>query len=285
MVEDGISFEPSEELRCKRSDGKSWRCRNWRIESKSYCQEHYLATLKQFSSKKKGKRKRKARAQKENGAANSPSSSMKKRRGEGDLMQNGAENSLSRKRSTESDESSEEVMETDDLRRAKKKPKKKQGGDNDMPFRAEKRPSLNQKMALRKRKKTKMKEEEEEESECEKLAEPSSRRSNHKNSGPKNEGGSSHIEPKMEFAALSYSRRKTRSQNKEQCPVKIPQRKPNPYSNMCHQCQRNDNGRVVRCTKCGRKRYCIPCLTRWYVGLFYLYSISLCLFYFCPFFV
>ncbi|XP_059656249.1 lysine-specific demethylase JMJ29-like isoform X2 [Cornus florida] len=35
-------------------------------------------------------------------------------------------------------------------------------------------------------------------------------------------------------------------------------------SNMCHQCQRNDKGRVVRCTKCKRKRYCVPCMTRWY---------------------
>ncbi|XP_022938431.1 lysine-specific demethylase JMJ25-like [Cucurbita moschata] len=33
---------------------------------------------------------------------------------------------------------------------------------------------------------------------------------------------------------------------------------------MCHQCQRNDKGRVVRCTKCRRKRYCIPCLQNWY---------------------
>ncbi|KAG5245258.1 lysine-specific demethylase JMJ [Salix suchowensis] len=33
---------------------------------------------------------------------------------------------------------------------------------------------------------------------------------------------------------------------------------------MCHQCQRNDNGRVIRCLKCKRKRYCIPCLTKWY---------------------
>ncbi|KAL9356700.1 hypothetical protein Peur_049953 [Populus x canadensis] len=33
---------------------------------------------------------------------------------------------------------------------------------------------------------------------------------------------------------------------------------------MCHQCQRNDKGRVVRCLKCKRKRYCIPCLTKWY---------------------
>ncbi|XVF67009.1 hypothetical protein PTKIN_Ptkin10aG0086000 [Pterospermum kingtungense] len=33
---------------------------------------------------------------------------------------------------------------------------------------------------------------------------------------------------------------------------------------MCHQCQRNDKGRVVRCKLCQRKRYCIPCLTTWY---------------------
>ncbi|XP_022892245.1 lysine-specific demethylase JMJ25-like isoform X1 [Olea europaea var. sylvestris] len=35
-------------------------------------------------------------------------------------------------------------------------------------------------------------------------------------------------------------------------------------SNMCHQCQRNDKGRVVRCTKCETKRYCVPCMVRWY---------------------
>ncbi|XWS75403.1 hypothetical protein CRYUN_Cryun01aG0083900 [Craigia yunnanensis] len=33
---------------------------------------------------------------------------------------------------------------------------------------------------------------------------------------------------------------------------------------MCHQCQRNDKGRVVNCTSCKRKRYCIPCITSWY---------------------
>ncbi|URE04994.1 JmjC domain containing protein [Musa troglodytarum] len=38
-------------------------------------------------------------------------------------------------------------------------------------------------------------------------------------------------------------------------------------STMCHQCQRNDKGRVVRCTKCRTKRYCIPCISRWYSQL------------------
>ncbi|XP_027935820.1 lysine-specific demethylase JMJ25-like isoform X2 [Vigna unguiculata] len=36
---------------------------------------------------------------------------------------------------------------------------------------------------------------------------------------------------------------------------------------MCHQCQRNDKGRVVRCSKCKRKRFCIPCILNWYPHL------------------
>ncbi|KAF9596149.1 hypothetical protein IFM89_007467 [Coptis chinensis] len=35
-------------------------------------------------------------------------------------------------------------------------------------------------------------------------------------------------------------------------------------SSMCHQCQRNDKGKVVRCMECGSKRYCFPCIEKWY---------------------
>ncbi|XP_024028850.1 lysine-specific demethylase JMJ25 [Morus notabilis] len=35
-------------------------------------------------------------------------------------------------------------------------------------------------------------------------------------------------------------------------------------SSMCHQCQKNDKGRVVRCKSCNRKRFCVPCITKWY---------------------
>ncbi|KAL4590415.1 hypothetical protein LXL04_003344 [Taraxacum kok-saghyz] len=38
-------------------------------------------------------------------------------------------------------------------------------------------------------------------------------------------------------------------------------------SEMCHQCQRNDKGHVVRCQKCTTKRYCVPCMTRWYPNM------------------
>ncbi|MFS8015300.1 putative transcription factor & chromatin remodeling &Metalloenzymes JmjC family [Helianthus anomalus] len=36
---------------------------------------------------------------------------------------------------------------------------------------------------------------------------------------------------------------------------------------MCHQCQRNDKGRVVKCGKCETKRYCVPCMTTWYPNM------------------
>nr|GMC87923.1 lysine-specific demethylase JMJ25-like isoform X1 [Ipomoea batatas] len=38
-------------------------------------------------------------------------------------------------------------------------------------------------------------------------------------------------------------------------------------SNMCHQCQRNDKGPVVRCTSCKTKRYCGACMRTWYPGM------------------
>ncbi|CAL9084093.1 unnamed protein product [Musa textilis] len=36
---------------------------------------------------------------------------------------------------------------------------------------------------------------------------------------------------------------------------------------MCHQCQRNDKGRVIWCMFCRRKRYCEKCIKRWYPHL------------------
>ncbi|KAJ1294642.1 hypothetical protein BS78_01G161000 [Paspalum vaginatum] len=36
---------------------------------------------------------------------------------------------------------------------------------------------------------------------------------------------------------------------------------------MCHQCQRNDKGRVVWCKTCKSKRFCVPCIERWYPDL------------------
>ncbi|XP_010508275.1 PREDICTED: lysine-specific demethylase JMJ25-like isoform X2 [Camelina sativa] len=38
-------------------------------------------------------------------------------------------------------------------------------------------------------------------------------------------------------------------------------------SNLCHQCQRNDKGYVVRCHNCKTKRFCLPCLKTWYPNI------------------
>lgn len=53
--------------------------------------------------------------------------------------------------------------------------------------------------------------------------------------------------------------------------VQVPKKKKkmDGSSEMCHQCQRNDKGRVVQCLGCTnyRRRYCVPCITRWYPHL------------------
>ncbi|PSS11779.1 Lysine-specific demethylase [Actinidia chinensis var. chinensis] len=56
---------------------------------------------------------------------------------------------------------------------------------------------------------------------------------------------------------------------KEELPVKRGVKRDNKgriieESWMCHQCQRNDKGQVVRCLKCKTKRFCLPCLENWY---------------------
>ncbi|KAK4594438.1 hypothetical protein RGQ29_018211 [Quercus rubra] len=61
--------------------------------------------------------------------------------------------------------------------------------------------------------------------------------------------------------------KKTQNQNQEKNVEKINKHDPKwieEVSLMCHQCQRNDKGRVVRCKRCKKKRYCIPCLRNWY---------------------
>lgn len=43
---------------------------------------------------------------------------------------------------------------------------------------------------------------------------------------------------------------------------------------MCHQCQRNDKGRVVRCKKCRTKRFCVHCIENWYAYICCILYIS-----------
>ncbi|ERN17369.1 hypothetical protein AMTRI_Chr02g215900 [Amborella trichopoda] len=221
-----------------------------------------------------------------------------------DFIESTSRNSLSKKSSREIDRSSAEERVAENIASANKKPSKKGFSIDDGAFRARKISKI--------KKKIKMKESEEDE------LKDDSNKSTRKSFTPSDGVGASQMEPeilgsdngvlacgsepKMEFAAISYSRRKVkalnngqytvenpkeiaeisqakqlrklrprnnvfserRPQKKVQCTVEKPKKALPGFSNMCHQCQRNDKGRVVRCTKCDRKRYCIPCITRWY---------------------
>ncbi|XP_073034272.1 lysine-specific demethylase JMJ27-like isoform X2 [Primulina eburnea] len=64
--------------------------------------------------------------------------------------------------------------------------------------------------------------------------------------------------------SLRYKNSKTNGAQKRNALKKIDENGNEIESTMCHQCQRNDKGRVVGCTQCNTKRYCVPCMTRWY---------------------
>ncbi|KAK1426058.1 hypothetical protein QVD17_14726 [Tagetes erecta] len=59
----------------------------------------------------------------------------------------------------------------------------------------------------------------------------------------------------------SSKRRKKETFNKQQQINGVDQPK------SCHQCHRSDKQRVLHCTKCKSKRYCIDCITKWYPGV------------------
>ncbi|TYG36529.1 hypothetical protein ES288_D13G072000v1 [Gossypium darwinii] len=69
-----------------------------------------------------------------------------------------------------------------------------------------------------------------------------------------NEGEDTETEkdnPEMGRPVTTYSRKKRNVMEK---------------SLMCHQCQRNDKGRVIECKTCRRERYCVRCI-KWYPGM------------------
>ncbi|XP_020223398.1 lysine-specific demethylase JMJ25 [Cajanus cajan] len=42
-------IEPPGDLRCRRRDGRSWRCRHWRIHDQLYCEHHFLSSRARYS--------------------------------------------------------------------------------------------------------------------------------------------------------------------------------------------------------------------------------------------
>ncbi|KAL3525114.1 hypothetical protein ACH5RR_013486 [Cinchona calisaya] len=66
--ETGEVPEPPDELRCKRSDGKQWRCRAWRIHGKPYCEKHFFKITGKTKSSTPSRNSRVSRKRSENSA-------------------------------------------------------------------------------------------------------------------------------------------------------------------------------------------------------------------------
>ncbi|XP_042500782.1 lysine-specific demethylase JMJ25-like isoform X2 [Macadamia integrifolia] len=287
--EDGLSREeqndevkldiiPEDELRCKRNDGKHWRCKNWRIQNKSLCQEHYLIGLHKYrvSASKKGERKKRKVNRKENERKNE-GSSMKRNRHESYIDGKEEEETVEGKEEEEEEEEEEESEEEIRKKRKRKRKRKRKGVKKSEASEKSYRPRKYGKVGIESEKKilaperkadtVKVKLEVSEKEEEELVGGSNSDSLARVKNGSGEENNACRGEIQLERTTGLRARKqevlqpdvmKSKKRNKDGIDEE---------SSMCHQCQRNDKGRVVRCKNCRRKRYCIPCIQNWYPKL------------------
>ncbi|XP_010275975.1 PREDICTED: lysine-specific demethylase JMJ25-like isoform X2 [Nelumbo nucifera] len=301
---------PPDELRCKRSDGKIWRCKNWKIQGKSLCQEHYLKMQTRALERKKESHKAKNKRGNRN---------FSKKRGRG-------------KDGFESEEESNEEFAVEGKKRRKKK--KSEASDRSVnigrTLKVEIDSTKKKKMVRRKRVVKREVSEQEEDGDfvdTRRTDSSSARASN----GLKRRGlgwgkriATANLKGEVSEEEMGPERRNNKFSGRKMALAKVKQevldegerefggsnsarvlsggsglgtettmrlrkrtvenmemmkhvglgsgKKRNQYgidadSSMCHQCQRSDKERVVWCKGCNRKRYCVPCIQRWYPQL------------------
>ncbi|XP_073105846.1 lysine-specific demethylase JMJ27 isoform X1 [Elaeis guineensis] len=229
---------PPEEQRCSRSDGKSWRCKNWKKEGVSFCEAHYEQQVKRS----------RVRVSSPVGGGGGSRSQRRKRSDDRTFRPPAA--------------SLGEMFAVRDIQMRKRRPVKPMVVDE---------PGSDEEEEEDGRAKS------DEEDECEdilKVGRKRKRKHLKKKKGRK--GRDAKKEDKkaekedLEAGPSSFAR-VTRNSDE----VSGPERKPEGSKRkltgedalMCHQCQRNDKGRVVWCSNCKKKRFCVPCMTRWYPHL------------------
>ncbi|KAA8532121.1 hypothetical protein F0562_006737 [Nyssa sinensis] len=289
---------PPANLRCNRSDGKMWRCKGWRIQDKGFCQKHFLQALQKNSSKKPKRNSATSKPRaikdsiiKENHKGGSGGSSVNKPKKPGHFSTADKKKRKKRTRGAEEDESGDETI-----------PKKKQRGkltvekeDEDEEEEVVRVSSVkrgnksvivessslgrkkkvvglrDEKLAVTTKGKQKDKEkdgdEEEHNSEDKQgvtLAERAKRNVEVKSSSSGMKGPKKNV--KSELALLKRKKKASKLQERGlELSTKIIKGNEDDCQ-MCHQCQRSDK-RVVRCLKGCRKRFCAPCIQRWYPQL------------------
>ncbi|KAK7387329.1 hypothetical protein VNO78_28050 [Psophocarpus tetragonolobus] len=199
-------IEPPNNLRCRRTDGRSWRCHHWRIHDHKYCEKHFLTYAAKSFNSEPSKKKKKPKL-----STSSASDS---------AQRDNAKKKIS-KRLRERDEATVPVPQRTKNKKVKLEPERESPKEEVAPL-------LDRKSRSRERIKQLLDQFDEDfDFEDEKSVKTTRTKSS---SSSKSNGA----KPR---ASVSDSQ-------------------------MCHQCQKSDRT-VVRCQKCC-KRFCIPCIRRWY---------------------
>ncbi|KAJ7959988.1 Lysine-specific demethylase JMJ25 [Quillaja saponaria] len=283
--EEEVLVEPTEELRCKKNDGKSWRCHHWRIHDKSFCEKHYFQYLKSMDKHKKnqGGGLKNAKPQKGKRVVSKMSHDndsqeeeeeqevipQKKSRsgsgnsvGKSEMVRGFSSGRKIMKKTRAREKCEEEEEEEEEQKNNMKRVKLREESENNL-LNLERRDAKD-KVFMNEKKRVKVEKDSEEEGE-ESLSKKGS---------------------KDGFEGM-LSDRKARNREKLKRMIQVEEdedkeRRKSGTKNglvdgrgritsngkeygyqMCHQCQISGR-RVVSCRKCKRKRFCGPCIKRWY---------------------
>lgn len=226
-----------DELRCKRSDGKQWRCSARAMEGKSLCEKHHWQARKRAgaAAKEPARKKLKTKASDEEDAKPSEG---KRKVSTPSKVKNDRPESSARNGATEAQPKTAkpQVQVASTVKRMKEASNGRPKTENGVVKR--KKPSADEYADSLDRK-------------ARDHAEDSKIRAKNHYSRPESPDP---ISNSKEVALPSVEKESEKRRRLK-------------HSKMCHQCQRNDKGAVVYCQKCNSKRYCLHCIARWYPGM------------------
>jgi len=207
-----------EELRCKRSDGKQWRCSARSMPDKTVCEKHYIQAKRRAANSAKRASEKKMRKKEESSEA---------------VFEN-KQNEVEKPHITATATAGREFSTMPMNKKSKDKVPKSQ-------LMYQPGPSIRHTQLIS------------EEAEVDILRNRA-------------------IERETDFpryqSHTSLAKTKTAKNliNRPllDCPSKRTGTLVEAESAICHQCQKNDKGKLVRCSKCKGKRYCFSCIANWY---------------------
>lgn len=252
--EEPPKIQPPDGLRCRRNDGKKWRCSHWRIHKQSYCELHYLQSkAKSFHLKNSTKGKR---TKPHSHASNSKSKSkFNSRESENDEEEEEEEVIPQKKNRSVSGTKSHPHANEGVLRKNSKRVLEDSDKEVVVPKKRRKLYDENGTGSGRKSDKEKKKKNAKVEEGVVVLDRKERSREMIKRMLLDLECDDDDDEEQLRVRKSSSSSYKSNNNGKGSSSVS--------QSQMCHQCQKSDR-RVIRCHKCPNRRFCLPCIQRWY---------------------